>query len=127
MTSKLRSSSEGGFVRIGALQWVALAILVASVFSASKRAVVPALMGIVKVLWPFILVWVIWRLIKAKIGSTMQRFQQQVMDAASQGGVNATGAQRFRATGPASGGGEILDLCSQCGTLLSPGHRCAKV
>ena len=129
MTSKLSSpsTSESGFVRIGAIQWVAFAVLLASMFSASRRAAVPAIMAIVKFLWPFIVVWLVWRLIKAKIGGAVQKFQQQVMDAAGQGGMNsAGGAQRFRAASPASGGGEILDLCSNCGTLLSPGHRCTK-
>lgn len=128
MTSKFRTSSttQAGFVRIGVIQWVAFAILLASVFSASKRAAVPAVMGIVKFLWPLLVLWLVWRLIKAKISATVQRFQRQVMDAAGQGGVSGPGAHRFRATSPAAGGGEVLDLCGKCGTLLSPGHRCAK-
>lgn len=127
MTSKFRTlfSAQSGLARIGVIQWVALVILVASMFSASKRAAIPAVMGIVKFVWPLLAVWLVWRLIKAKITAKVQAFQQQVMNATSQGGINGPGAQRFRASS-AAGAGEVLDLCPKCGTLLSPGHRCKK-
>lgn len=115
-----------GLIRGGAIQWIALAVLIAAMFSASKRAALPALLAILKFLWPLLAVWLIWRLIKAKITSSVQRFQEQVMQAAQQGGM-AGNMRRpgFSGTGQ-PGGGEVLDLCAQCGTLLTPGHRCVK-
>lgn len=114
-----------GFFQGGAIQWIALTVLIVAMFSASRRAAVPAIMALLKFLWPVVVLWLLWRMIKAKITGTVQKFQQQVVDAAQQGGMSGPGASRFRnAAGPA--GGEVLDLCANCGTLLVAGHRCAK-
>ena len=121
------SSSKSGLLPSGVMQWIALAILVAAMFAASRRAAVPAIMAIGKFLWPVLIVWLIWRFVKARISGSVKKFQQQIMDAAQQGGMSGRGAARYQnATGPASAKGEVLDLCAQCGTLLVPGHRCAK-
>lgn len=114
--------AKSSYLKGGAIQWVALAVLIAAMFSASKRAAIPAIMAVLKFMWPLLVAWLIWRFIKAKIMGSVQRFQQQVMDAAQQGGM-ASGAGAARFSG-GSKGGDVLDLCSKCGTLLSPGHSC---
>ena len=105
-------------IRVGALQWIAIAILGASMFSASKRAVLPAIGAILRVIWPFLVVYLIWRVIKAKVSGAVQKFQEQMLQQAQGAGAGGVGRQK--------NGGQVLDLCPKCGDLLGAGHRCSR-
>ena len=49
------------------IQWVVIAILAGSMFSGSRRAIMPLLLGIGRFLAPFVIIWLVIRLIKNKI------------------------------------------------------------
>ena len=112
----------------GVVQWVALVVLIAAMFSAGKRAALPALFAIVRFMWPFLVIWLVWRLFKSKVSRVVGKFQSQVMDAANQQGGAAGGfagaAQRAAASRKTQG--DVIDLCPKCGSLLAAGHRCVK-
>lgn len=116
----------GQFVKAGVMQWVALAILGFAMFSAGRRTAIPAVLAIFKVLWPFLVIWIIWRFLKAKITGVVGKFQDQVMQAAQQNGASANFARPAvsRPETATGSGGEILDLCPKCGILLTTSHRC---
>ena len=112
----------------GVVQWVALVVLIAAMFSAGKRAALPALFAIVRFMWPFLVIWLVWRFLKSKVSGVVGKFQSQVMDAANQqggaGGGFAGVAQRAAASRKTQG--DVIDLCPKCGSLLAVGHRCVK-
>lgn len=124
MKMKLANQNQFGFFRAGGLQMLAMLVLIMAMFTANKRAAAPALMAIVKFIWPLLVVWLIWRFIKSRVTAGVQKFQQQIMQAAQQNGV-ASGVASGR-SGSAQGVGQIIDLCPKCGTLLSSGHQCVK-
>lgn len=101
---------------VGLVQILALGVLVAAMFSAGKKAAVPALLAVVKFIWPFLMIWLVWRLIKGKATSAMDRFKEQMMQA----------VQQQQGASAAQGKGEVLDLCPKCGVLLTSSHRCSK-
>ena len=110
----------GRVIRVGALQWIAIAILGASMFSASKRAVLPALIAILRVVWPFLVVYLIWRVIKAKVSGAVQKFQEQIMQQAQTAGAGPGRVPNSK------NNQQVLDLCPKCGVMLTQGHRCKK-
>ncbi|MCX6126022.1 MAG: hypothetical protein NTV34_14915 [Proteobacteria bacterium] len=116
----------------GAIQWIALVVLIAAMFSAGKRAAMPALFAVLRFMWPFLVVWLVWRFLKGKVSSVVGKFQAQVMDAANQqGGVAGGFAGGFagaaqRAAASRKTQGDVIDLCPKCGSLLAAGHRCNK-
>jgi uncharacterized membrane protein YgcG len=98
-------------------QLLAMVILVAAIFTSAKRAIFPMMIGVLRVAWPFLLVWFAWRYIKGKMTGYAAKLQQELQKAASS-----------RSTGFAGGGGAtgtVIDLCPKCGTLLAQGHSCA--
>ncbi len=111
------------FLKAHTLQFIALAVLGAAMLSAGKRAALPAIMAVFKFLWPFIVLWIIWRFIKAKVASVAAKFKEQVLEAAAQQGQAPGGFASKRAGGK---GGQVLDLCPKCGVLLTAGHKCSK-
>ncbi|MCX6116700.1 MAG: hypothetical protein NT027_04105 [Proteobacteria bacterium] len=103
------------------LQFLALGLLVAALFSTGKRAAMPAIFAFLKVLWPFIVIWIIWRFVKAKITGAATRFKDQIMEAAAQQqGVGRAGSS----SAATANRGPVLDMCPKCGNLLKPGHTC---
>ena len=97
-------------------QWLALGILLAAMFSASRGAALPAIWALGRFVLPVVLIWLVFKLVKSRISSAVQKFQEQMMQ-----GVQGPGGTR--SPGRADGG-QVLDLCPTCGALLSPGHRC---
>lgn len=124
MKSTGNGNGQRDFVPAGLLPGLAITVLVVAMFSANKRAAAPAIIAIGKFLWPFLLVWIVWRFVKSRVTAGVQKFQQQIMEAAQQGGMPGGVAQGRGAA--ASGNGQIIDLCPSCGTLLSAGHQCVK-
>lgn len=106
-------------LRSNAIQWAAFAVLVASMLAASRTTFVPMAMGLGRVIMPFLIVWLIYRIVKKRVSSAVAKFQDQLMQNiqnagpgyASQGAVGKTKSQ-------------ILDLCPKCGSLDSANHRC---
>ena len=113
---------------VGIIQWIALIVLVAAMFSASKRAVLPALVAILRFAWPFFAIWLLWRFIKHKVKSAMGKFQEQVMQAAQQPGMGGSGAFGASIRNAARKGSQenVIDLCPKCGVLLAANHECEK-
>jgi hypothetical protein len=108
------------------LQWAAAILLLVAMFSASKSAALPALIKIGRFLFPFILLWFVWKFLRDRVSRTMGKLKDQILDAAQQ-------QQHARGAGVGVGLGkigkdksEVIDLCPQCGSLLAAGHVCVK-
>jgi hypothetical protein len=125
---KSTGNGERNLMPAGLLPGLAITVLVVAMFSANKRAAAPALLAIGKFLWPLLVVWIVWRFIKSRVTAGVQKFQQQIMQAAQHGGMSGgmPGSVTQNRGAASSGNGQIIDLCPSCGTLLAPGHRCAK-
>ena len=108
-------------VKSSSPQLIALAILGAAMLSAGRRAALPAIWAILKLALPFIVLWMIWRIIKAKVSGFAKKFQDQVMAAAAQ--QNGAG-NRYNPNSDSKN--QVLDLCPQCGDVLKPAHKCRK-
>ena len=111
------------------IQWVVIAILAGSMFSGSRRAIMPLLLGIGRFLAPFVIIWLVIRLIKNKISGVFAKFQEQMI----QGVQNGTSAHSTAGFGgmrqgrqDAQQNGQVLDLCPKCGSLLAGHHQCEK-
>lgn len=98
-------------------QWIALGILLAAMFSASRGAAAPALWALGRFILPVVIIWLVIKLVKSRVSSAVQKFQEQMM----QGMPGAPGAQTPGRTG---GVGQVLDLCPKCGSLMNHGHKC---
>jgi hypothetical protein len=124
MNRSAEKSKGGGNL----VQWIAVAILAGSMFSASRRAILPMLMGVARFMMPFIIIWIVYKLIKSKVNRFIRKFQEQMMQGAHNGSA-PEGPAGFAHMGQSrkgnGGGGEVLDLCPKCGSLLSGSHRCS--
>ncbi len=107
----------GTMLRSNLPQLIALGILILAMGSASKRAIVPMALGILRFIWPFVVIWLIYRLIKGRVERAVKKFQEQML-----AGLQNQGAGPGRAS-PA-GTGQVLDLCPKCGALQQSDHRC---
>lgn len=105
-------------VKSNFIQWTALGILVAAMFSASKGAAMPAIWALGRFVLPVVVIWLVFKLLKSKVSGAVQKFQEQMMQGMQQGA-----GQQARGPG---GSGQVLDLCPKCGALQSPGHMCRK-
>lgn len=94
-------------------QWLALGILILAMFSASRGAALPAIWALGRFVLPILLIWLVIRLVKARVALAVQKFQDQMMQ-----GMNPHGG------GTSTGGRQVLDLCPKCGSLMAPNHRC---
>lgn len=106
-------------LRSNIIQWAALSVLVASMLAASRSTFIPMAMSLGRVVVPFLVVWLIYRIIKKRVSSAVTKFQDQLMQNIQNAG------QGYAAQG--AGGKtktQVLDLCTKCGSLDSPGHRC---
>ena len=110
LVGKLVSVFKGHF-----MQWLALGILVFAMGAASKRALVSLVVPVVKVIWPFLVIWLVYRFIRGRVAGAVKKFQEQMMANIQQQQGQAAGARS---------GGQVLDLCTKCGSLDSAGHRC---
>jgi hypothetical protein len=99
------------------LQWIALVVLLLAMGSASKRALVSIFLPVFRVIWPFLVLWIGYRFVRGKIEGGIKKFQDQIMSQVNQ-------AHQARGGGAGAGGGQVLDLCSKCGALDSPQHKC---
>lgn len=110
------------------IQWVVVILLVGSMFSGSRRAILPMLAGAARFLSPFIIVWLVFKLIKNRITRAFAKLQEQLMQGVQKGSAVNMGAN-FGGIRPgqngSGGGGEVLDLCPKCGSLLAGHHQCA--
>jgi hypothetical protein len=98
-------------------QIIALVILVLAMGSASKRAILPMALSVFRFVWPFLAIWIVFRLIKGRVERAVKQFQEQIM-----AGLQNQGTAQGR--GPAAGAGQVLDLCPKCGALQQANHRC---
>lgn len=94
-------------------QWIALGILVLAMFTASRGAALPAIWALARFVLPLLVIWLVFRLIKARVSRAVQKFQEQMMQ-----GMNPQGGRA------AGNGRQVLDLCPKCGSLMAPNHRC---
>ncbi len=109
-------------IKTSSPQLIALVILGCAMLSAGRRAALPAIWAILKFALPFIVLWIIWRVIKAKVSGIAKKFQDQVMAAAA---AQQNGAgNRYNPNSDSKN--QVLDLCPQCGEVLKPSHRCRK-
>ncbi len=109
----------GGHIKANLSQIVALTILVCAMFSASRKAMLPMVWGLGRFLLPILVIWLIYRFVRARVSAVVKKFQEQLL----------RGMQQGAAAGPGPGGhsgGQVLDLCPKCGDLQNPGHRCPK-
>ena len=101
------------------IQWAALFVLVASMIAASRAAFVPMLLSWGRLILPFFIVWLIYRVVRKRIETALKRFQDQVMQNIQ------NGPDGYAGNSPGGRGRQqVLDLCPKCGALLSPAHRC---
>ena len=110
----------GGQIKANFIQIIALLILVSAMFSASKKAILPMVWGFGRFLLPFLIIWLVYRFVRARVSAAFKKFQEQLLQGMHQGA----------ATGAGPGGrsaGQVLDLCPKCGDLQSHGHQCRKV
>lgn len=111
------------------IQWVVIAILAGSMFSGSRRAIMPLLLGIGRFLAPFVIIWLVIKLIKNKISGVFAKFQEQMIQgvqnsASTQSAAGFGGMRQGRQD--AQQNGQVLDLCPKCGSLLAGYHQCEK-
>jgi len=97
------------------VQWLALVVLLTSMGAASRSALIPVLGALGRFALPFIVVWVIFKVIKTRLNAAVKRFQDQMLQTIQNGGAGARGGQ---------GAGQILDLCPRCGSLKDVAHSC---
>lgn len=76
-----------------------------------------ALVPVAKFIAPFLVIWVIFRLVRHKLktmasGAVSGRLQEMMRQMAEQ------------QQGGRSGKG-VIDLCPKCGSYLKPGHKCS--
>jgi hypothetical protein len=121
--SKQQSSRNSNFI-----QWAVVILLVGSMFSGSRRAILPMLAGAARFLCPFVIIWLVVKLIKNRIARAFAKLQQQVMQGVQNGsavnmGANFGGSRHGEQQ--SAGGGQVLDLCPKCGSLLTGHHQCA--
>lgn len=108
-------------LRSNIIQWAAFSVLVASMLAASRSTFIPMAMGLGRVVMPFLIIWLVYRIVKKKVSSAVAKFQDQLMQNVQNAG------QGYAAQG--AGGktkNQVLDLCPKCGSLDSPSHRCKK-
>lgn len=111
------------------IQWVVLAILFGSMFSGSRRAILPMLIGAGRFLTPFVIIWLVFKMIKSKISRAFSKLQEQMMQGVQNGSAGNVGASFGAARQgrqEAASGGQVLDLCPKCGSLLTSHHQCDK-
>jgi hypothetical protein len=106
-------------IKANFIQILALTILVSAMFSASKKSVLPMLWGLGRFLLPVFIIWLIYRVVRARVSAAVKKFQEQMLQGMQQGAAAGHGPR-----GPS--GGQVLDLCPKCGDLQNPGHRCRK-
>jgi hypothetical protein len=106
-------------VRSNLPQLIALGILILAMGSASKRAIVPMALGILRFVWPFLLIWFIYRLIRGRVERAVKQFQEQML-----AGLQNQGAGHHHGRGSTANSGQVLDLCPKCGVLQQANHRC---
>ena len=97
------------------VQWLALVVLLSSMGAASRAAVVPVLGALGRFALPFIVVWVIFKVIKNRMNAAVKRFQDQMFQTIQNNGAVARGGQ---------GSGQVIDLCPTCGSLKDVSHMC---
>lgn len=121
---KQHLSNKGNFI-----QWIVIAILAGSMFSGSRRAIMPMLLSVARFLAPFVIIWFVIKLIKNKISGVFVKFQEQM----TQGVQNGASTQSAAGFGGMRQGrkdtqqsGQVLDLCPKCGSLLAGHHHCEK-
>jgi hypothetical protein len=110
------------------IQWVVVALLVGSMFSGSRRAILPMLAGAARFLSPFIIIWLVVKLIKNRMTRAFSKLQDHLMQGVRNGSAvnmnsNFGGIRQERQA--STGGGQVLDLCPKCGSLLAGQHQCA--
>jgi len=106
-------------IRANLVQWIALGILVAAMGAASKTAMVSVIWSLGRFVLPFVVIWILYRIVRSRIEAAMKRFQEQVMQ-----NMQNAGSGYAAGHSPRGGGQTVLDLCPKCGVLQSPGHRC---
>ena len=97
------------------VQWLALVVLLTSMGAASRSALIPVLGALGRFVLPFIVVWVIFKVIKNRLNTAVKRFQDQMLQTIQNGGAGARGGV---------GSGQVLDLCPRCGSLKDGAHSC---
>lgn len=102
------------------IQWVALLVLVAAMVAASRAAFVPMALSLGRLVLPFVIVWLLYKMVRKRIESALKRFQDQVMQNIQNGPNGFAGS-----SSAGRGNQQVLDLCPKCGVLQSPTHRCS--
>jgi hypothetical protein len=97
------------------VQWLALVVLLSSMGVASRAAVVPVLGALGRFVLPFIVLWIIFKVIKNRLNAAVKRFQDQMFQTIQNNGAVARGGQ---------GSGQVIDLCPKCGSLKDIAHSC---
>jgi hypothetical protein len=105
------------FIRSHILQVVALGVLVLAMGAASKRAVIPMFVAIFRFVWPFLLLWLLYRLVKGRLSRAMKQFQEHMLANLQNQGATSGRVQAGKAA-------QVLDLCPKCGALEQANHRC---
>ena len=124
------------FVQGNLISLIAFAILAASMLSASRGAILPMLVRFGRFIFPFVVIWLVYRLIRARVSRAVKVFQEQMFQNI-QNGMNpnvrpdARGASTAGSWGGSGGAfagakntGEVLDLCPKCGSLQTSTHHC---
>ena len=104
------------------IQWIAIAVLVSAMFSASRAAFVPMVWGLGRFVLPILVLWLIYRFVKGRLETAVKKFQDQLMQNIQSSSQGFPGGQPPGARG--SRGQQVIDLCPKCGVLQTATHRC---
>lgn len=101
----------------------ALAILGLALFT--SKGGLAAVMPVVRLLIPVVVILFIFNFIKKKLA---KRFEDALKThlGHSGGPLDPQKMAEFLQNRGQKNQGQVIDLCSKCGSYLSPGHRCKK-
>lgn len=101
-------------IKIYGWQLIAALTLIAGLLV--SRGGFAALQPILKFMAPFVLLWLLWRLLRRKLVALAGGAMRQRLDTMMQ--------QMQQQQAARSNGQGVIDLCPRCGSYLSVGHRC---
>jgi hypothetical protein len=105
--------------------WSLLALCILGAALLTSRGGLAALMPVMRIVVPFIAVYLIFKFIKKKLTS---KFQEALKGHLGTGGgpIDPQKIAEILQNRSQKNQGQVIDLCPKCGTYLSPGHRCKK-